>query len=132
MTPNEHGLASGYSEALGLRLCSAERSNQPELTAVQPSIVFVEDYNPAQLLFQDVETGLYLLNVRGLKSEYARVEAERDSASVRAVQAETERESANTRAVQAETERDAASVRAAEAEAEVARLREQIRRMKPD
>ena len=78
MTPNEHGLASGYSEALGLRLCSAERSNQPELTAVQPSIVFVEDYNPAQLLFQDVETGLYLLNVRGLISEYAGIEAERD------------------------------------------------------
>ncbi len=62
--------------------------------------MFEKDYNPASLLFQDIETGLYILNMTGLKSVYERAEAERDSANARATSAE----------------------------AEVARLREQIRR----
>ena len=108
IAPNEHGLQCGYSRELGLRLCAVDRSQRTDLIAAQPNIVFMEDHNPSQLMFQDAETGLYLLNVRGLKAEHDRVESERDSA---------------------QTELDTANARAARAEAEVARLREQLRRL---
>ena len=114
---NEHGLMSGYSEELGVRLCSVENRRREELLQIQPelALVFEKDYNTASLLFQDMETGLYILNMTGLKSVYERAEAEREAAQYRAEEAEAERDSANARATSAE--------------AEVARLREQIRRM---
>ena len=119
---NEHGLMSGYSEELGVRLCSVENSRREELLQIQPALalVFEKDYNPASLLFQDIETGLYILNMTGLKSVYERAEAEREAA-------EAEREAAQNRAEEAEAERDSANARATSAETEVARLREQIR-----
>ena len=47
VAPNEHGLESGYSEALRLRLCSLERSRLPELEWIQPDLSLRDDYNPA-------------------------------------------------------------------------------------
>ncbi len=102
--PNEHGLDSGYSDVIEARLCSLERSRRSELERIQPSLALEEDYYPAQLLLQDARTGLYVLNDRGIRLEYERVEAERD----------------------------AAIARAEEAESKVARLRAQIRRLKSD
>ncbi len=59
---NEDGLVSGYSEALGLNLCCANRDQRSEILSRQPNVVFQQDdYNPVQLMFQDPETGLYLL-----------------------------------------------------------------------
>ena len=110
---NEHGLESGYSEVLRLMLCAMEKSRRSELLAVQPDMemVFREDYNPAQLLVQDAETGLYLLNAKGIAAQA---------------------DQAETRADRAESERDSERERADRAEAEAARLRERIRRMGRD
>ena len=105
---NEDGLECGYSEVLNLNLCVASREQRAALLRRQPNLVFQEDYHPVQLMFQDPETGLYLLNMEG------RAAAERE--------AEESRQ-------RAEAERDAERVRAEEAEAELARLREHIRRM---
>ncbi len=147
MTPNEHGLDSGYSDALRLRLCSMEKSRQSDLVAIQPSMVFYQDYYPAQLLFQNVETGLYLLNAPGHAARADQAEAERDAAQAHADQTQAQAAQAQARADQAEAERAAAQAQAAQAqaradqaeaerdaaqaraEAEVARLREQIRRI---
>ncbi len=90
ITPNEHGLMSGYSEELGVRLCGVEESKREGLLSIQPELmqVFELDYNPALLLLQDVETGKYVLNVTGLNAVIERVEAERDAERNRAEQAE--------------------------------------------
>ena len=90
ITPNQHGLMSGYSEELGARLCVVEESRREELLSIQPELmqVFELDYNPALLLLQDVETGKYVLNVTGLNAVIERVEAERDAERNRAEQAE--------------------------------------------
>ena len=105
---NEDGLARAYSEVLGLNLCVADRSQRAALLSRQPNLVFQEDYNPVQLMFQDPETGLYLLNAEG------RREMERET--------EEARQRAESRAQDAES-------RAEDAESELARLRERIRRM---
>ena len=112
---NEDGLECGYSEVMGINLCVASREQRSALLSRQPNLVFQEDYNPAQLMFQDPETGLYLLNSEG------RREMERE--------AEEARQRAESRAQEAETERDTERIRAEEAEAELARLRERIKRM---
>ena len=106
IAPNEHGLESGYSETLGLRLCAVERSRHSELVDIQPNIFFEEHYYPAQMqmLLQDSETGLYLLDPRGLVDELGAAQAALDTA---------------------QAERDAAQV-------EAARLRELLRRLKED
>lgn len=90
MTPNEHGLMSGYSEELGVRLCALEESRRKELLSVQPELirVFEMDYNPMLLLLQNIETGEYILNFTGLNAELERAEAERDAERNRAEQAE--------------------------------------------
>ena len=106
---NEHGLPSGYSEELGLRLCALEWSKREDILRIQPNMKRVLDANfqPWQLLFQVVETGEYIINMRALRDEYRRVESERDTERFRAESAEAravaEREARET----AETERDA-------------------------
>ncbi len=121
---NEHGLESGYSEVLRLRLCAIEKSRRSELLAVQPDMemVFQEDYNPAQLLVQDAETGLYLLNAKGIA-------AQADRAETRAGRAEVERYTAQVERDGLWAELDAERERAEHVEAENAELRERIRRM---
>ena len=118
IAPNEHGLDSGYSEVIEARLCALERPRQSELERIQPNFVLEEDHYPAQLLLQDPRTGLYVLNDVAIRLEYERAEA-----GLR--QAEVERQ-------RAEEQRDAAVARAEEAESEVARLRDQIERLKSD
>lgn len=76
IAPNEHGLESGYSEVLRLRLCSLERLRQSELERIQPNLSLRDDYNPAQMLVQRPETGEYLLNDRGLLARAQQAEAE--------------------------------------------------------
>ena len=119
---NEHGLESGYSEVL--RLCAMEKSRRLELLAVQPDMemVFQEDHNPAQLLVQDAETGLYLLNAKGIA-------AQADRAETRAATAEVERDTAQAERDGMRAELDAARAHAEHVEAENAELRERIRRM---
>ncbi|MYA62405.1 MAG: Uma2 family endonuclease [Dehalococcoidia bacterium] len=80
---NEHGLLSGYSRALGVRLCVVEESEREGLLEVQPDLglLFDMDFNPALILFQEVESGLYILDMAGLR-------AERDSERARAERAE--------------------------------------------
>ena len=113
---NQDGLVSGYSEALGLNLCCANRDQRAGILSSQPNVVFQQDdYNPVQLMFQDPATGLYLLNAEG------RRESERE--------AQEARQRAESRALDAEEEREAAESRALDAEAELARLRDQIRRL---
>lgn len=98
---NEDGLECAYSEVLGLNLCVATREQRAALLVRQPNLVFQEEYQPAQLMFQEPETGLYLLNYEG-RREMAR---------------------------EAEEAWRRAEARAQEAEAENARLRERIRRL---
>ena len=78
ISPNEHGLPSGHSEELGLRLCAMEWSKREELLQTQPNLELVisANYQPWQLMFQDADTGLYLINMRTMKVEYDRAEAE--------------------------------------------------------
>ncbi len=104
---NEHGLLSGYSRELGVRLCVVEESQREELLEIQPDLglLFAMDFNPALLLFQEVDTGRYIVDMAGLR-------AERDFERERA---EVERERA-----------DAEAARADRAEAEVRRLRERL------
>ena len=80
---NEHGLLFGYSRELGVRLCVVEESERDGLLRIQPDlgVLFDMDFNPALLLFQEVETGEYILDMAGLR-------AERDSERDRADRAE--------------------------------------------
>ncbi len=127
---NEDGLVSGYSEKLGLNLCVADRESRARILSRQPNVVFQQgDFNPVQLMFQDPETGLYILNAEGRREMEREAEAARRRAESRALDAEAEREAAESRALDAEAEREAAESRALDAEAELARLRDQIRRL---
>ena len=78
--PNEHRFESGYSEALGLMLCSVELSRRGELLALQPDFYFMEDYNVAQLQLQDSESGLYLLHPLGFAGGHEQAEQRADRA----------------------------------------------------
>ncbi len=100
ISTNEHGLPSGYSDELGLRICALEWSKRDELLRVQPNLnlVISANYQPWQLMFQDADTGLYLINMRTAITEYRQAEAERQ-------RLEAEHESERTRAEQAEAER---------------------------
>ena len=126
---NEDGLECGYSEVLGLNLCVASREQRSALLSRQPNLVFQEDYHSVQLMFQDPETGLYLLNYEGHRQVEREAEEARQRAESRAQDAESRAQDAESRAQDAETERDTERIRAEEAEAELARLRERIRRM---
>ncbi len=97
--PNEHGLMSGYSEELGLRLCAMDRSKRDEMLRLQPSLalVFAGNHQPSQLLFQAVNTGLYLLNMRAMKVEYERAGAELEAKRRQAEDALEEERDARTR-----------------------------------
>ena len=124
---NEHGLPSGYSEELGLRLCALEWSKREEILAAQPNMerVLAANFQPWQLLFQNVETGEYIINMRALRDEYRRVEAERDMERMRAESAESRAESAESRAESAEARAEAERARADALEAQLRRLRGQ-------
>ncbi len=87
---NDDGLECGYSEELGLNLCAADRSQWETLLERQPSLVFQEDYNPVQLMFQDPATGIYLLNAEGKRAAARRTEDARRRAETRALEAEAE------------------------------------------
>ncbi len=123
MAPSEHGLMSAYSEELGLRLCAMDMSQRERLLSAQPNLsyVFAENFQPFQLLFQDVNTGQYLLNVKALRAEYERAEARRRVAEAERRLAEAEREAARSRAELAEAERQKA-----EAERDVERSRAEL------
>ena len=82
ISTNEHGLPSGYSDELGLRLCALEWSKREALLDVQPNLrlVISANYQPWQLMFQDADTGLYLVNMKTAIAEYRQAEAERQQA----------------------------------------------------
>ena len=75
---NEHGLPSGYSEELGLRLCALEWGKREDLLRAQPNLerVIKVNFQPWQLVFQDPDTGQYVLNMKALLAE---LESERDA-----------------------------------------------------
>ena len=136
---NEHGLPSGYSEELGLRLCALEWSRREDILRIQPNMKLVLDANfqPWQLLFQVVETGEYIINMRALRDEYRRVESERDTERSRAESAETradtleiELDTERSRAESAEMERDAEREARESAEARMAELEAELRRLR--
>ena len=102
IVPNEHGLESGYSEVLRLRLCSLERSRHSELAAVQPNLDIRDDHNPVQMLVQDPQTGEYLLNDRGLLARTRQAEARAARAEEQTEQAEAEVERLRERLLQLE------------------------------
>ena len=86
IAPNEHDVESGYSAALGLRLCSVVRSRQSDLIAAQPNLIFFDDYhNPTSPLMQEPDTGLYLVDVRGQgeRAEARAQQAEAENARLR-------------------------------------------------
>ena len=103
ISPNEHGLPSGYSDELGLRICALEWSKREALLQAQPNLrlVITANYQPWQLMFQDADTGLYLVNMKTVLAEYRQAEAERQ-------RLETQREAERTRAAQAEAQRQRA------------------------
>ena len=129
---NEHGLPSGYSEELGLRLCALEWSKREEILRAQPNMerVLAANFQPWQLLFQSVETGEYVINTRALRDEYRRVESERDAAEARAESEREARESAELRAESEREARESAEARVAEAEARAAELEAELRRLR--
>ena len=98
ISPNEHGLESGYSEVLRLRMCSLERSRLSEMESIQPGMMLEDDYNRARLLLQDADTGLYLLGTRARFAQAERADSERERAETRANLAETRANLAEIRA----------------------------------
>ena len=117
---NEHGLLSGYIRELGVRLCVVEESEREGLLRIQPglSLLFDMDFNPALLLFQEVESGEYILDMAGLRAE---IDFERE----RAESAESERR----RAEEILAEERAARVRD---QARIRELEERLRRRLPE
>ena len=69
ITPNEHGLPSGYSEVWNAKLCGINRRHRGEILKRQPFFAFYEDFYAAELLLQDVETGLYMMDPNGIIAE---------------------------------------------------------------
>ena len=121
---NEHGLLSGYSRELGVRLCVVEESEREGLLRVQPElgVLFDMDFNPALLLFQEVESGWYILDMAGLR-------AERDFERERAERVEAELDFERSRAERAESGRERAESRRRRAEQELAEERARVREL---
>ena len=82
---------SGYSRQLGVRLCAVLESEREGLLRIQPGLspMFDMDFNPALPLFQEVETGEYILDMAGLRAErdFERERAEEVLAEERAARA---------------------------------------------
>ena len=116
---NEHGLLSGYSRELGVRLCVVEESEREELLEIQADLglLFAMDFNSALLLFQEVDTDWYILDMAGLRAER---DFERERAEVERERAE--RAEAGRRRAEAELEEERARVR--ELEERLRRLQE--------
>ena len=114
---NEHGLLSGYSRELGIRLCVVEESEREGLLRIQPglSLLFDMDFNPTLLLFQEMETGEYILDMAGLRAE---IDVERERA-----------ESEMRRAEEVLAEERAARARD---QARIRELEERLRRRPPE
>ncbi len=136
--PNEHGLPSGYSEELGLKLCALEWDKRDELLRTQPNLerVILANFQPWQLLFQDPDTGQYVLNMKALISEYERTESELNVERTRAERAEVELNAERTRADRAEesltAERDAhdeTKTTLQERDERIRELEERVRRL---
>ena len=136
ISPNEHGLPSGYSEELGLRICALEWSKREELLRAQPNLdlVISANYQPWQLMFQDADTGLYLINMKTSLAEYRQAEAERqrleaqhEAERIRAAQAESERRQAEQSLAD---ERDAHAETRSELQRRDARIRELEERLR--
>ena len=121
---NEHGLLSGYSRELGVRLCVVEESEREGLLEAQPElgVLFDMDFNPALLLFQEVESGWYILDMAGLR-------AERDFERERAERVEAELDFERSRAERAESGRERAESRRRRAEQELAEERARVREL---
>ena len=114
---NEHGLLSGCSRGLGVRLCVVEESEREGLLRIKPglSLLFGMDFNPTLLLFQEVESGEYVLDMAGLRAE---IDYERERA-----------ESERRRAEEVLAEERAARVRD---QARIRELEERLRRRPPE
>ena len=121
---NEHGLLSGYSRELGVRLCVVEESQREELRRLQPDLglLFDMDFNPALLLFQEEDTGWYILDMAGLR-------AERDFERERAERVEVERDFERERAERAEAGRRRAEAELEQERARIRELEERLRRL---
>ena len=78
--PNEHGLPSGYSAVWNARLCGINRRHRREILKRQPFFAFYEDFYAAELLLQDVETGLYMMDPNGISAEQSATIADKDTA----------------------------------------------------
>jgi hypothetical protein len=116
MTPNEHGILSGYSEVWGMRLCGMERRQREEVLRRQPHFVFYEEAYPAELLLQYPDTGLYVLNGMGVSAQYRMSIAEREVAETTIAERDATIAERNTEI--------------AERDARIRELEEQIRRMR--
>ena len=114
-----------------MRLCVVEESQREELLEIQPDLglLFAMDFNPALLLFQEVDTGWYILDMAGLRAERdferERAEVERDRADRVEVELDSERE----RAERVEVERDFERERAERAEEALAEERARAREL---
>ena len=124
ISPNEHGLPSGYSDELGLRLCALEWSKREELLLVQPNLELVisANHRPWQLMFQDADTGLYLINTRTALAEYRQSEAERQ-------RAESERQRAEQSLADERAAHEATRSALQERDARIRELEERLRRL---
>lgn len=100
---NEDGIESGYSEVLGLNLCAADRDQREALLSRQPNLLFQECYNPVQLMFQDPETGLYLLNAEGRRESERQAEEARQRSERRVGEVEDARRRSENRVNEAES-----------------------------
>ena len=130
ISTNEHDLPSGYSEELGLRICALEWSKREELLIVQPNLrlVISANYQPWQLMFQDTDTGLYLINMRTVIAEYRQSETEREAERTRAEQAEAEREQAEQSLANERDAHEQTRSELQERDAHIRELEERLRR----
>ena len=121
---NEHGLLSGYSRELDVRLCVVEEEQREELRRIQPDlgVLFEMDFNVALLLFQEVDTGWYIVDMAGLR-------AERDFERERAERVEVERDFERERAERAEEALAEERAARAEEQVRISELEERLRRL---
>ena len=129
--PNEHGLSSGYSEELGLKLCALEWAKREELLRAQPNLerVIKANFQPWQLVFQDPDTGQYVLNMKALISEYERTESELDAERMRVEQAEAERRRAEEGLTAERDAHDETRATLRERDERIRELEERVRRL---
>ena len=104
---NKDGLLSGYSEVWGMRLCSLEKQQRERVLKKQPFFVFYEDFQAAELLLQDVKTGLYALNQDSVSAER---QAEREGMQAEREEMQVEREGMQMEREEMQVEREGIQV----------------------